>query len=404
MKYFEKPIVCECKCECNDLNKNQIEAAAQRPSVGEPKLLTMVSPVVFDECGINLCRTINVNALQDVCMGEAGNGVDILFDGLSACDLLEAYKVQLQVVDIDFNFVNPTTSRFSEIQPAKNRPNLSRVTLKDIDVTFAVTVIGSNGLVSKQGMMNVRYLGCNCSKDDRMNPSCISFDLYTPYGISYASENPAGCNKLVPTINYMGFINGENNTIQQGISAQALAKVVATGCDTMAIGLTLYFKVIYFVQYKFEHQGLTVPPRLKPTCEKERNNGLEFVKGKLLAPFIKPLDVGEHVDCSNGNCDASIPTGIGANECGKSTCNNCGNCGKCECCCCCCPPCPPCPPPCPPCPPPCPPCPKPVKPVIIAASDPCQGVQGAYNDPCQCVVKCPVCHCNPCKCGCTHNC
>ncbi len=27
---------------------------------GEPKLLTCVAPVVFDECGINLCREIKI--------------------------------------------------------------------------------------------------------------------------------------------------------------------------------------------------------------------------------------------------------------------------------------------------------------------------------------------------------
>lgn len=358
MKYFEKPIV----CENSDKNINKvspIEMAAQCPPMGEPKLLTMVSPVVFDECGINLCRTINLCDLQNVCLNECGDGIDILFDGLTACDLANAYKIQLQVVDIDFNFVDPQTDRYSEILPAKNQPNLSRITLKDIDVTFAVTVINNCCQVAKQGMMTIRYLGENCCcKEDRMNPSCISFDLYTPYGISYGVENPEGCNKLVPTINFMGFINGDNNSIQQGVSAQALAKVVATGCDTLAIGLTLYFKSIYFVQYKFEHQGLTVPPRLKPASDKERNISIEFVKGELLAPCIKPLDVGEHAKCPEC-CEPCIPACV--NSAAGCQCNCTCDC-TCQCCQCC------------------------------------------HCDPCQCVVKCPVCHCNPCQCGCTHNC
>ena len=345
MKFFEKPNAGICDvCHPAENRISTIEATAMCPPIGEPKLLTLVAPAVFDECGINLCRTVCVDELQDVCQGEQRRTPDILFSGLSKCDLVNADKIQLQVVDIDFNFVDPCGCRFSEIQPAKCNPNLSRITLKDIDVTFAVTIIDCCCKVVKQGMMTVRYLGDerSAAHDPCTNPSCISFDLYTPYGVSFAPENPMGCNKLVPSIGFMGFVNSQqglgecdksmegffefpvNNTIQQGVSAQALAKVVGRDCDCdcFSIGLTLYFKSIYFVQYKFRHEGLTVPPKLTPV-EDENDDCLDFVCGDLLENSIRPLEVGRDA--------VTIRDDDRNNDRNNNACDSCGSCTKCSC-------------------------------------------------------------------------
>ena len=354
MKYFEKPNAGLCDV-CNPVENRMspIEAVAMCPPMGEPRLLTLMAPVVFDECGINLCRSVDINELQDVCEEGQRCQSDILFGGLTKCDLMNANKIQLQVVDIDFNFVDPMGNRFSEIQPAKCKPNLSRISLKDIDVTFAVSIIDENCRVEKQGMMTLRYLGdekCD-AYDSCTNPSCISFDLYTPYGVSFAPENPTGCNKLVPTINFLGYVNSEqgrcgcnipmegffaypvNNGIQQGISAQALAKIVASDCDSLAIGLTLYIKSIYFVQYRFKHEGLTVPPKLTPVDEQQNNNCLDFVCGDLLEASIRPLEVGEDAKSIN-NCNKKCSTssnGCGCNANNASNRCNCGASNGCRC-------------------------------------------------------------------------
>lgn len=37
-----------------------LEDACVCPPLGEPKLLTVAAPVVFDECGINLCKVTNL--------------------------------------------------------------------------------------------------------------------------------------------------------------------------------------------------------------------------------------------------------------------------------------------------------------------------------------------------------
>ncbi|ONI43373.1 hypothetical protein AN640_04170 [Candidatus Epulonipiscium fishelsonii] len=281
--------------------------------IGEPRLLTMMAPVVFDESGLNLCRVVSIDHLVDICQNNTtGRTTDVLFDGLSRADLQNATTLQLQVVDIDFNFVCPSHYRYSEIKPGKNAPNISRVVLRDIDVTFAIKIIDANYKVCKEGMLTLRYLPSEtCPGYDKdTNPSNVAFDLYTPYGISFAAENPVGCNKLVPTINYIGYIAGDmcqgvameeattmykdfepNNGVAQGISAQALARVIAADDEYLAIGITLYFKVIYFVQYKFQHEGLCVPPKFALSALGGESSCLAFVQGDLLEQSILPLSV-----------------------------------------------------------------------------------------------------------------
>ena len=294
------------------------------PPIGEPRCLNMLAPVIFDESGINLCRIINVNHLIDVCnpKSDCMPCTDYLFGNLTKRDLRNAEDIQLQVVDIDFNFICPDSNRYSEIKPTKNKPNCSRLTIKDIDVTFAVKILDDRCRVKKEGFMVLRYLPPvdACGFDEETNPSAVSLDLYTPYGISYAPENPCGCNKLVPTINFIGYVEnlnmhkeqcicpsggecmpncpslcrefGSNNTVRQGISAQALAKIISNDDGVLAVGLTLYLKVVYFVQYKVPHAGLIVPPKFEAIGAREQNDCLQFVEGDLLEQSIRPLEVG----------------------------------------------------------------------------------------------------------------
>lgn len=319
VKFFQRPNAGICdKCHPAENKMSPLEAVAMCPPIGEPRLLTMMAPAVFDEIGLNLCRTVCLNELEDVCRCNSNEYTDILFDGLSKEDLACANKLQLQVVDVDFNFTNDC-DRYSEIKPAKGNPNLSRITLKDIDVTLAVECIDACCKVTKRGMMTLRYLGKEntCGYDACTNPTSVTFDLYTPYGIGYEKVEPDDCYKLVPTINYLGFVNGKNvremcestldvnNTIQQGVSAQALAKVIAQNEGCFAIGLTLYIKAIYFVQYKFKHEGLTIPPKLTPSEESNTNSCLDFVCGDLLEASIQPLEVGKNAKTlgCNTNCN-----------------------------------------------------------------------------------------------------
>jgi hypothetical protein len=310
-KFFQAPNAGVCDI-CNPFDKTPLQKTALCPPIGEPKHLTVLAPAVYDEAGVNLCRVVDIDQLMDLCVCQSNRTTDVLFDGLTVMDLKNADHIQLQVVDIDFNTICPQSCRYSEIKPANKTPNLTRVVLRDIDVTLAVRLISSTCKEYKEGMMTLRYLPSETCPgyDEETNPSNIAFDLYTPYGISYAPENPAGCNKLIPTINYAGFIENQicqcgptqdtgfgyrtfaaNNGIRQGITAQALAKVVAYDEDSLAIGLTLYFKVVYAVQYKVKHEGLCVPPKFTAAGGVNSCGGcLEFVNGDLLEQNISPLD------------------------------------------------------------------------------------------------------------------
>ena len=352
VKYFAKPNAGVAP-QCNPVieNVSEVEAIATCPPIGEPKNLTLLAPVVFDESGLNLCRVVCLDELVNVCDSQSNRPTDILFDGLTKKDLAGACRLQLQVVDIDFNFLCPTSGRFSDIKPAKGTPNLSRITLKDIDVTLACKIIDGSGKVTKEGMMKVRYLPAECAPgfDPCTNPCSVTLDLYTPYGVSYAPENPDGCNKLVPTINFIGLVSNQtcecedgkgrfynysaNNTLQQGISAQALARVVAYTDNCFAIGLTLYIKSMYYVQYKFKHEGLTVPPKLAPVREEEVNHCLQFVEGDLMEQSIQPLSVGEDAKTTRGTQDDDRCIGSSGCSCtghhGKGGCS-CGSCDSCD--------------------------------------------------------------------------
>ena len=73
----------------------------------------------------------------------------------------------------------------------------------------------------------------------------------------------------------------------------------------MAVGITLYFKAIYFVQYKFQHEGLVVPPKFLAASNTEESSCKIFCEGDLLEPCIQPLDVAERPKCFQNACNCN---------------------------------------------------------------------------------------------------
>ncbi|NLK21091.1 MAG: hypothetical protein GX308_03160 [Epulopiscium sp.] len=244
------------------------------PPLGEPRLLTVAAPVVFDECGINICRV--VDNLEDLFP-------DVNFEGVSG--------IELRVIDIDFNFDEEDGS---SVTPLARRPNCARVFLTEIDVTFEAKLIGNNCQIIDNQCFTIQYLPGDDQDpyfDDDTNPISVAVDMYTPYGVSYGQNGDC-----VPVVNFLGFMeNGDdgNNALRQGLVAQALGKVVNLDIDslTAAIGLTIYLKAIYYVQYKIPHKGLCVPPKCIPVEVEAENACLDFVEGNLLEQSIQPLEV-----------------------------------------------------------------------------------------------------------------
>lgn len=264
---------CSCSCGCG--HKTESTPACKDICVhaptGEPHALTLLAPVVFDECGINLCKVIqrNVFCNPEIC------------------------SIQLRVMDIDWNIGR--TEHSSRIETMRSRPNCSRITLSGIRVKLAVTLLDRCHNILDSFMMVEEYLP-SCPDDpcydDEANPCSLCLELYTPYGLSYLAQD-APC----PTINFFGYEETAggcpgNNMLRQGVGAQALAKVVR--CDTedgvLAIGLTIYLKSVYFVQYRVPHEGLAIPPKCDAIID-QCDACKDFVSGDLLSLNIKPLDI-----------------------------------------------------------------------------------------------------------------
>lgn len=236
------------------------------PVCGEPKLLTLLAPVVYDEVGLNLCRSVDLTALN-------------LDDFPTASSLI------LEVADINLNLGGG-----SEVESIYNRPYCVRITLSDITVTFYAKILDGCGNLLDTRSFAAVYLDPTSSYDDETNPPSLTVDLYAPYGVSYVEGTGGVGASLTPDISFLG-LTASNNTIPQGIVVQGLAKAAnfdPTG-NTASVGLTLYLKTVYHVQYKVPHAGLAVPPKVEPDAP-DIGACISFVEGGLLERNIKPLD------------------------------------------------------------------------------------------------------------------
>lgn len=268
-KIMQRPVAGECSV-CNPEPELPIEDACICPPLGEPKHLPIIAPVVFDECGINLCREVKIPERILNCFPTTD-------------------AVELKVIDIDFNMEDCDGSKVETLQ---RRPNCVKVKLSRIVVKFAAKFLDMRCKVLGEECFQVEYLPESSSPfyDEDTNPSSVTVELYAPYGVSYFG----GCGDCTPSINFLGFIEcpNRNNALRQGINSQALATVVdldfSAGC--IAIGISIYLKTVYFVQYKIKHAGLCVPPKCIP-IEECGDACKDFVEGDLLEQSIQPLEV-----------------------------------------------------------------------------------------------------------------
>lgn len=269
-KYFRRPVDTECVLCQDECQGDPTDDPCICPPLGEPDKLRIIAPVIFDECGINLCKSVQREVLSQ-------------YD--------DAASVALRVIDINFNI--SCGEHGSSVEFIEDRPNCVRVHLSNICVKLAVKVLDSMCNIIDTFCMDELYLPDESDPefDEETNPSFICIDLYAPYGVSYFDN----CEECTPTINFLGFIeDGEgyrNNDLRQGIDSQALAKAVKFNPDRghLAIGLTIYIKVVYFIQYKIPHDGLAVPPKCDPCVDDPGNDCRDFVEGDLLEQNILPL-------------------------------------------------------------------------------------------------------------------
>ncbi len=247
------------------------------PQCGTPEYLTVLAPVVYDEIGINVCRSITLPAAL-------------------LTDFPTAAYASAEVIDITIPD-DPVA-----IRPINSRPNCYEVTLTNLTVTFAVRLYDCcKRLLTTATVGGVIYLPSSTEDEgynSDTNPSSVTLELFAPYGVSY-TDGAIGS----PELNYIGF-SSTNNTINQGLNLMSIPKVldfdIADG--TITVGLTLIVKTIYFTQYQLPHNGRpiiskgTLAPEDESLC-------MTFVCGSLLDRNIKPLEPCNPFD-NKESCDS----------------------------------------------------------------------------------------------------
>ncbi|MBS5522117.1 MAG: hypothetical protein KHX56_07590 [Clostridiales bacterium] len=238
-----------------------------QPICGDPDLLTLLAPVVYDELGINLCRTMDI-------VPPTG----------------AISSVSAQILDVAFSETPDAATTISQIN---GRPNCYLVTLTNLAVTFLLTFYDCTNRSIGTQTLTATYLPTNSSVpdydylDDDTNPALVELEIFAPYGVSHTVQAPS-----TPVIQYIGF-TPDNNTMHQGLNMMAIPKILNLdlASDTITIGLTLYIKSIYYSQYLVPHNGKAVVPKasIQPNDD---TICMDFVCGDLLDLSIKPLELG----------------------------------------------------------------------------------------------------------------
>ena len=180
----------------------------------------------------------------------------------------------------------------SEITPINGRPNCTEITLQNIAVTLLIRLYSCSDQLLGTFVQTSSYLPptTDAGYNEDTNPSSVTLELFTPYGISY-TLNEAGTG-VTPLISYLGFTSG-NLSMNQGLNAIAYPKVLNLNVANreITVGLTLIVSSVFFSQYLIPHQGKVRVPKgsLETTDD---SLCLNFVNGDLLNLNIKPLELG----------------------------------------------------------------------------------------------------------------
>ena len=130
------------------------------PLCGDPTLLPVYAPVIYDELGVNICQTLTID--------------DNTFSTLTTAE-----KAFVQILDIDFG----TT----EISPLNGRPNCTEITLQNLAITMLIRLYSCSDQLLGTFTGTYTYLPPTTDPgyDEDTNPSSVTIELFTPYGISY---------------------------------------------------------------------------------------------------------------------------------------------------------------------------------------------------------------------------
>lgn len=245
------------------------------PICGQPDVLSVYAPVVYDEIGINVCRPIQIPA--DV----------IAANPTATC-------VQLEVVDFVFTEATDTTP--GTTIAFSNRANCVSITLTNILITYRVKLFDASGNYLTSTVITANYLpgGADSTEfeffDSETNPESVIVEMYAPYGVGYLEPG------VSPYINVVGLTMGSNMVVN-GINASVIAKGMNFNPVTgiLSAGISLVLRTVYYEVYKFANEGKPVTPKAQFNGA-QNNVCLEFVEGGLLSREIKPLEL-EYPNC-----------------------------------------------------------------------------------------------------------
>lgn len=251
----------------NGLSGHECVDVCINPQCGEPQFLTVLVPVVYDQVGINICRTFD---LPDT--------VPTTFPS--------AVYASAEVIDIEFL---ETGTDAVTVEPITSRPNCYEITLTNLSVTFAIKLYDCCkrllGTIEAAGIIYLPPATTDEGYDEDTNPSTLVINLFAPYGVVYTGGDVES-----PSLNVIGF-STTNTSMEQGLNLMAIPKVIALDIvdGTITVGLTLIVNSIYFTHYQLPHNGKAIISK-GCTSQTEDSLCLDFVNGCLLDRSIKPLE------------------------------------------------------------------------------------------------------------------
>lgn len=257
------------------------------PLCGDPALLPLYAPIIYDAIGVNICQTLTVS-------------------DASFATLTSAEKAFVQVLDIDLSN--------SEVTGIIGRPNCTEVTLQNIPVTLLIQPYNCSDQLLGTFTEQFTYLpaAADPAYDEDTNPSSVTLELFTPYGNALTVEGTGADITVTPQLSFVGF-TPDNNYLRQGLQVSAYPKVLNLDIpgSRITVGLSLVVSSVYFSQYLVPQEGRVQIPK-GSLLPQDDSLCLNFVNGDLLELNIKPLELGppqneEYLknDCEESGCCCS---------------------------------------------------------------------------------------------------
>lgn len=273
----------------NNMSGDRCFDVCTTPVCGSPDYLGLFAPLIYDQIGVNLCATFDLD-------------VDILTTYPTAT------SAWVQIVDIAYTYGEDNV----EIEQVMGRKNCYSVTLSNLTLQLAIYIYDSACRLLDTIYQEVLYLPSDITAptyDEETNPTSVELVLFAPYGISY--NGAAG--DFTFALNNVAFLSTDNY-VRQGLNLYGYPKVLDFDVEdnSITLGLTLILQSLYFAGYNVPNAGKISTPK-GSIVTPEETECMRFVAGELLDLAIRPLELGppnwEEVlkeDCSVGCSDTCV--------------------------------------------------------------------------------------------------